>query len=117
MFSAQGDEDCCGVLLKAGADVNAIGGPWGTALQAAAWAEDVETVDVLLDAGADITIKEPIAGEYGTVLQAACAAGSLEIVQTLLDRNAAVNVRPSMENMATRSLQHVLADTRKLPSC
>jgi ankyrin repeat protein len=93
--SAEGDEDCCEVLLEAGADVNAVGGPYGTPLQAAAWAEDMESVRVLLKAGADITITEPISGEYGTALQAACAAGSFDIVQELLQHGAAVNIRPA----------------------
>jgi ankyrin repeat protein len=82
-------------LLDAGANVNAIGGPYGTALQAAAWAGDIETIHVLLKAGADITISEPISGTYGTALQAACAAGWLNVVQELLKHNAAVNVRPA----------------------
>jgi ankyrin repeat protein len=83
------------VLLQAGADVNAVGGPYGTPLQAAAWAEDMESVQVLLKAGADISITEPISGEYGTALQAACAAGSLDIVKELLQHGAAVNIRPA----------------------
>ena len=82
-------------MLEAGANVNAIGGPYGTALQAAAWAGDIETIHVLVNAGADITISEPISGTYGTALQAACAAGWLNVVQELLKHNAAVNVRPA----------------------
>ncbi|EUC38021.1 hypothetical protein COCCADRAFT_47928, partial [Bipolaris zeicola 26-R-13] len=64
-------------------------------LQAAAWAGDIETIHVLVKAGADITITEPISGTYGTALQAACAAGWLNVVQELLKHNAAVNVRPA----------------------
>ncbi|KAI4644465.1 hypothetical protein J4E93_006368 [Alternaria ventricosa] len=91
----EGDEECCEVLLQAGADVNAVGGPYGTPLQAAAWAEDMESVQVLLKAGADISITEPISGEYGSALQAACAAGSFDIVKELLQHGAAVNIRPA----------------------
>ncbi|EUC49612.1 hypothetical protein COCMIDRAFT_44868, partial [Bipolaris oryzae ATCC 44560] len=64
-------------------------------LQAAAWAGDIETIHVLVKAGADITITEPISGTYGTALQAACAAGWLNVVQELLKHHAAVNVRPA----------------------
>jgi ankyrin repeat protein len=48
-----------------------------------------------LNAGADISITEPISGEYGTALQAACAAGSIDIVKELLNHGAAVNIRPA----------------------
>ena len=48
-----------------------------------------------MDAGADITITEPIAGKYGTALQAASAVGSLEIVEELLREGAVVNVSPA----------------------
>jgi ankyrin repeat protein len=82
-------------LLKAGADVNAIGGQYGTPLQAAAWAEDMETVRILLNAGADVTSEVAISGFYGTALQAAAAVESVEIVRELLDAGAAVNVSPA----------------------
>lgn len=55
----------------------------------------MESVQVLLKAGADISITEPISGEYGTALQAACAAGSFDIVKELLQHGAAVNIRPA----------------------
>jgi ankyrin repeat protein len=80
------------VLLRAGADVNAIGGEYGTAVQAAAWAEDLETVRLLLDAGADIVSETSVSGYYGTALQAAAAAGCMEIVEELLERGAIVNL-------------------------
>jgi ankyrin repeat protein len=83
------------VLLKAGADVNAVGGEYGTALQAACYAADIETVRVLLNAGADVTSEAAICGYYGTALQAAAAVESLEIVQELVNFGAAVNIEPS----------------------
>lgn len=80
------------MLLKAGADINAVGGEYGTALQAACNAEDIETVRLLLNAGADVTSGAVISGYYGTALQATAAVESLEIVQELLNSGAAVNV-------------------------
>lgn len=80
------------MLLKAGADINTVCGDYGTALQAACNAEDIETVRLLLNADADITSGAAISGYYGTALQAAAAVESLEIVQELLSSGAAVNV-------------------------
>ncbi|EWZ78674.1 hypothetical protein FOWG_17093 [Fusarium oxysporum f. sp. lycopersici MN25] len=50
-------------LVTEGADVNAQGGEYGNALQAASYEGNLETVQLLLDKGAD-------ANEYGKVLQA-----------------------------------------------
>lgn len=93
--SAIGNEACCEVLLKAGAGVNAIGGEYGTALQAACAEKDIETVRVLLNAGADITSEAAVSGFYGTALQAAASEESIEIVRELLEAGAAVNAHPA----------------------
>jgi ankyrin repeat protein len=55
-------------LLAAGAEVNAIGGAYGTALHAAAYTHNVDSIKLLLAHGADPNI---VAGKYGSVLQAA----------------------------------------------
>ncbi|EUC49462.1 hypothetical protein COCMIDRAFT_64937, partial [Bipolaris oryzae ATCC 44560] len=55
-------------MLDAGADINAQGGPYGNALQAATHTSKVEIVKVLLDAGADVNAQ---GGHYGNALQAA----------------------------------------------
>lgn len=58
-----------GPLLAAGADPNIVGGAqFGTALHAAAYAHEVESIKLLLAAGADVCA---MGGKYGTVLQAA----------------------------------------------
>lgn len=49
----------------------------------------------MLEAGADVTLTEPVTGEYGTALQAASAVGALEIVRELLKRHAVVNISPA----------------------
>lgn len=55
-----------------GADVNAQGGFYSNALQAAAaacnWRENVDLVQLLLNHGADVNLK---GGRYGSVLKAA----------------------------------------------
>jgi ankyrin repeat protein len=75
--------------------VNAIGSEYGTALQAACAADDIETVRVLLNAGADLSAEAPVSGFYGTALQAAASEESIEIVRELIEAGAAVNVYPA----------------------
>ncbi|KAH8825941.1 hypothetical protein DL96DRAFT_1610297 [Flagelloscypha sp. PMI_526] len=62
-------------------DIDAVGGDYGTALQAAAARGSNEIVAYLLSKSADPNI---IGGDYGTALCAACAHGHLDIVETLL---------------------------------
>ncbi|KAJ7229573.1 ankyrin repeat-containing domain protein [Mycena haematopus] len=76
------------ILLDKGADINATGGIYGSALQAAAAGGHIEIVSILLDKGADINA----AGEgYGIALQAAAAGGHTGIVSILLDKGADIN--------------------------
>ena len=58
------------MLLDKGTNVNIGGGKYGTALQAAAYAADVEIVMLLLLAGADVSAE---GGKYRTALRAARA--------------------------------------------
>lgn len=88
-------------LLAAGADVSAVGGRFGTALHAAAYAHDCESIELLLRYGADVNI---IAGKYGSVIQAVAkrdtvsngswTAGrqSVHAMQVLYDHGAPVMV-------------------------
>ncbi|KAH8791817.1 ankyrin repeat-containing domain protein [Flagelloscypha sp. PMI_526] len=73
-------------------DINAVGGKYETALQAAAAAEwgNLEVVQFLVEKGADINA---MGGKYGTALQAAAAGewGGLEVVQFLVEKGADVN--------------------------
>ena len=78
------------ILLEVGADVNAQGGEYGNALQAAAYNGSSETVQILLRAGADVNAQ---GGEYGNALQAAAWRGGPETVQILLGAGADVNAR------------------------
>lgn len=77
------------MLLEAGADVDAVEGRYGTALQAACVRKDIEMVHLVLEHGAIINT-EPY-GEYGSALQAAAYKQQKEIVELLLDKGADVN--------------------------
>lgn len=89
---------CCGrdvidQLLEAGANVNAQGGQYGTALQAASAQGYEKIVTRLLEAGADVNAKS---GCYGNALQAACARGHDIVVKLLLEAGADVNAQGGM---------------------
>lgn len=86
------------LLLDHGAEVNARGGKFGTALQAACTSGEMKRVRVLLDRGADVNIE---GGEYGTALQAACATNmigimgkdKLSMLELLLEHGADVHTQ------------------------
>ncbi|KIK64486.1 hypothetical protein GYMLUDRAFT_415104 [Collybiopsis luxurians FD-317 M1] len=67
------------LLLENGADVNAQGGFYGNALQAA---ENEAVVKLLLEYGADVNAQ---GGFYGNVLQAAAERGNEAVVKLLLE--------------------------------
>ncbi|RKK32136.1 hypothetical protein BFJ66_g15520 [Fusarium oxysporum f. sp. cepae] len=77
-------------LAIEGADVNAQGGEYGNALQAASFKGNREVVQLLLDKGADVSAQ---GGRYGNALQAASYNGNREVVQLLLDKGADVNTQ------------------------
>ena len=76
--SSYGDEKVVQILLSAGADVNAQGGEYGNALQAASRYGYEKVVQMLLSAGADVNAQ---GGEYGNALQAASSYGDEKVVQ------------------------------------
>ncbi|KAJ7487896.1 ankyrin repeat-containing domain protein [Mycena latifolia] len=78
------------LLLNHGADVNATGGEYGSALQAASELGHIEIVHFLLDNGADAKAK---GGKYGSALQAASRSGYMEIMRLLLQNGADVNAK------------------------
>jgi len=75
------------VLIRAGADVNARSKlPWtDTPLLRAAWSGLVQTIRVLLDAGAEVNVKT---GYGGSALNIAVAKGCMECAKELLKRGA-----------------------------
>ncbi|KAI9652510.1 MAG: hypothetical protein M1821_008374, partial [Bathelium mastoideum] len=89
MSCENGYQRLVGILLSGqGADVNAQGGRYGNALQAASIQGSQEIVKMLLDAKADVNAQ---GGVYGNALQAASIQGSQEVVKMLLDAKADVN--------------------------
>ncbi|KAI3317226.1 ankyrin repeat-containing domain protein [Xylariaceae sp. AK1471] len=65
--------------------VNASGGMFGSALQAAAYSGQTSSVKLLLDKGAHINTH---GGKYGSALNAAIFKGFWDIVEVLLERGA-----------------------------
>ena len=78
------------LLLEKGADVNAQGGVYGSALQAALSGGHDQIVQRLLEKGADVNAQ---GGYYGSTLQAASYQGHDQIVQRLLEKGADVNAQ------------------------
>ncbi|KAF2193858.1 ankyrin [Zopfia rhizophila CBS 207.26] len=73
-----------------GAEVNAQGGEYGNALQAASAGGKQQIVESLLKAGAEVNAQ---GGDYGNALQAASRQGEQQIVESLLKAGAEVNAQ------------------------
>ena len=76
------------LLLAKGADANAWGWYFGSALKAASSRGHKDIVELLLARGADVNAQ---GGTYGNVLHAACEEGYKDTVELLLARRADVN--------------------------
>ncbi len=101
MLSLSGYQKLVALVLAEGdADVNAQGGDYSNALQAASVAEDAEIVQQLLEHGANVNAQ---GGYYGNALQAASVAGDAEIVQQLLEHGADVNAQGGLYGNALQA--------------
>ena len=90
------------MLLERKVDVNAQGGVYGTALQAASAKGHKAIVQMLLNKGADVNIN--IQGKsYGTALMAASAEGYRDIVLMLLDKGADVHAQGGRRGTALQA--------------
>ncbi len=78
------------LLADGGVDVNAVGGTYGTALQAASANGHLETVKGLVRHGADVDVR---VGRFGCALNAAANAGRENIVRVFVDMGASLDVR------------------------
>jgi ankyrin repeat protein len=78
------------LLVEKGADVNAQGGRYGDALQAASSQGYEQIVRLLVEKGADVNAQ---GGWYGNALQAALIRGHEQIVKLLVEKGADVNVQ------------------------
>jgi ankyrin repeat protein len=81
------------LLVDKGADVNAQGGEYGNALQAASERGHEQVVKTLLDKGANVNAQGVV---YGNALQAASARGYEQVVKMLLDKGANINAQGGM---------------------
>ena len=73
------------MLLNKGANVNAQGGDYVTALQAASWGGHEQVIKMLLDKGANVNAQS---GHYGNALYAASYRGYEQVVKMLLSAGA-----------------------------
>ncbi|KAL6832933.1 ankyrin repeat-containing domain protein [Trichoderma camerunense] len=70
-------------------DVNTQGGEYGSALQAAAWSGQTESIKLLIEKGAHVNVR---GGKYGSTLNAAIIMGYWNIVKILLNNGARPDV-------------------------
>lgn len=77
-----------------GIHVNATGGLFGSALQAAAYSGQINSVHMLLDKGAQVNAR---GGLYRSALNAAIFSGYWDTVQVLLDNGAVPDSQPDEE--------------------
>ena len=87
------------LLLENGAEVNAEGGRYGNALQAASLNGNVVILKLLIENGAEVNRN---GGEYGSALHAASSVGNNVIVKLLLENGAEV----MQESMRVHSKQY-----------
>ncbi|KAI1676258.1 Ankyrin repeat domain protein [Pyrenophora tritici-repentis] len=88
------------LLLDAGADVNAQGGEYGNALQAASSGGHEQVVKMLLNQGADVNAQGWL---DGNALYAASDRGHEQVVKMLLDAGADVNAQGGLYSNALQA--------------
>lgn len=85
LMSSDGVSGMVRYLVDLGADVNAQGGPYGNAMQAASYKGHESVVQLLLNLGADVDTK---GGAFGNALVTASWAGKAAVVRLLLQWGA-----------------------------
>ena len=99
------------LLLENGAEVNAEGGEYGNALQAASYVGNEAVVKLLLESGAEVNAE---GGKYGNALQAASYEGNEAVVKLLLENGAEVNTEKGDSNMGMHFRLHHMEAMRQL---
>jgi ankyrin repeat protein len=92
------------LLLSQGADVNAQGGEYGNALQAALYRGKPAIVELLMSEGANINAQ---GGKYGNALQAASTGSDTDIVKLLLSKGADINAEGGYYGNALQAASHL----------
>ena len=82
------------------ADINAQGGVYGNALQAASKGGHEMVAQILMDAGAEVNAQ---GGFYGNALQAASKGGHEKVAQMLMDAGAEVNAQGGVHGNALQA--------------
>ncbi|RYP60263.1 hypothetical protein DL770_010028 [Monosporascus sp. CRB-9-2] len=90
VLSLRGSQSLVRALLELEPNVNAQGGGYGNALQAASAAGYADIVKILVEKGADINAQ---GGFYGNALQAASHRGYTDIVKILVQKEVNVNAQ------------------------
>lgn len=80
------------LLNEASVDLDTIGGPYGTALQAACVQGHMSAVRFLIDHGANPAV---VAGEFGSALHAAAHNNRESVAQFLIDNGTNIELRDS----------------------
>lgn len=88
MAACYGDDIILKFLISHNIPISSVSGELGTALNVAAYAGNVNGVEILLDAGSD---PESYSRLYGTPLQTACQQGNLDIARMLVNKGAEID--------------------------
>jgi ankyrin repeat protein len=78
------------LIVSWGSEINAVGGSYGNALQAACIRGNEAIAKLLLEKGADLNAQ---GGPFGNALQAACFMGNEAVVKLLLEKGADPNAQ------------------------
>lgn len=93
--ASEGKIEVIKILLEAGADANAEGGKWGSALLAAASKGELSTLELLVESGANVN--DP--SERGRCLLPSLRGG-IQCLQFLLDSGADIDMQGSSDGTA-----------------
>ncbi|KAJ6574458.1 ankyrin repeat-containing domain protein [Mycena capillaripes] len=91
------------LLVEHGANVNAQGGTYHTAMQAASHSGHKNIVQLLIEHGANVNAQ---GGRYHTAMQAASHSGHKNIVQLLIEHDGNINAQGGRWHTALQAASH-----------